>query len=88
MFRTRMHSASGTPRSSFDLRPELALVDAQTLVITGEQDFITGPVCAGEIADEIAGSELVVIPETGHFIFVEARDRFRDEVASFLGAKR
>lgn len=74
--------------SSFDLRPELALVDAQTLVITGEQDFITGPLCAGEIADGIAGSELVVIPETGHFIFVEARDRFRDEVASFFGAKR
>lgn len=73
--------------SSFDLRPELTLVDAQTLVITGEQDFITGPVCAGEIADGIAGAELIVIPETGHFVFVEARDRFRDEVAGFLGAK-
>jgi len=80
----RLFNAETLP--SFDLRSELELVEAPTLVITGERDFITGPVGAGEIAEGIAGSELVVLPETGHFIFVEARERFREEVARFLGA--
>jgi proline iminopeptidase len=71
---------------SFDLRPDLALIGAPTLVITGEQDFITGPICAEEIADGIAGAELVILPDVGHFIFVEARDRFRAEVERFLRA--
>ena len=35
--------------TEFDLRPELERIEAQTLVITGEDDFITGPVCAAEI---------------------------------------
>lgn len=30
---------------TFDLRPDLAKVTAPTLVITGEEDFITGPAC-------------------------------------------
>jgi pimeloyl-ACP methyl ester carboxylesterase len=70
---------------SFDLRPELALIDAETLVLTGSDDFITGPVCAEEIADGIAAARTVMIPDAGHFVFVEAPQRFRDEVAGFLG---
>ncbi|MGH3131157.1 MAG: alpha/beta fold hydrolase, partial [Gaiellaceae bacterium] len=70
---------------TYDLRPDLAHVHAPTLVITGEDDFITGPDCAAEIADAIAGTETVVLPGTGHFLFVEARERFRDEVWRFLG---
>src|SRR4029078_8676490 len=31
------------------LRPQLGEIKAPTLVITGEQDFLTGPVCADEI---------------------------------------
>jgi len=69
---------------TLDLRPDLALINAPTLVITGEHDFITGPVCAEEIAEGIAGAELVILPTAGHFIFVEARERFRDEVWRFL----
>jgi proline-specific peptidase len=71
--------------TSFDLRPDLALVDTPTLVITGADDFITGPVSAAEIEDGIAGAESVVLPDTGHFVFVEARERFRDEVWRFMG---
>lgn len=69
---------------TFDLRPELALIDAPALVITGERDFITGPVSAEEIADGIAGARLVILPDVGHFIFVEAPERFREEVLAFL----
>ena len=69
----------------FDLRPELERIEAETLVITGEDDFITGPVCAAEIVEGIPGAELVLIPDCGHFLFVEARDRCREEVARFVG---
>ena len=70
--------------ATFDLRPDLARITAPALVITGEDDFITGPVCAHEIADGVAGSELVLLPDCGHFVFVEQPERFAEAVASFL----
>jgi proline iminopeptidase len=69
--------------TTFDLRPDLPGITAPTLVITGEDDFITGPVCAADFAG-IPGRATIVLPDCGHFTFVEARDRFRDEVAAFL----
>ena len=71
---------------TFDMRPELAKITAPTLVITGEEDFITGPPCAREIAAGIARADTVVLPGVGHFIFVEGPEAFRDAVLSFLGA--
>jgi pimeloyl-ACP methyl ester carboxylesterase len=69
--------------TTFDLRPDLAAITAPALVITGEDDFITGPVCAADFA-AIPDQTTVLLPDCGHFIFVEARDRFRDEVTAFL----
>jgi proline-specific peptidase len=71
---------------SFDLRPELAQIAAPTLVIAGDEDFITGPLSAAELSEGIAGAETVLIPGCGHFIFVEAPEAFRDSVLAFLGA--
>jgi pimeloyl-ACP methyl ester carboxylesterase len=70
---------------TFDTRPELARIDAPTLVITGEKDFITGPVCAAELVAGIAGAVYVELAGCGHFVHVEERDRFRREVFGFLG---
>jgi proline iminopeptidase len=69
---------------TWDMRGELPQIKCPTLVITGERDFITGPVCSEEIAEGISGSELVIIPDCGHFTFVECRQRFREQVARFL----
>jgi proline-specific peptidase len=74
---------NGETFTTFDLRPALPAITAPTLVITGEADFITGPVCAADFA-AVAGGRTVVLPDCGHFIFVEARDRFREEVSDFL----
>jgi proline-specific peptidase len=68
----------------WDMRPELAAIDAPTLVITGTDDFICGPACAADIATGIAGSKQVLIEDCGHFTFVEQPERFREEVAQFL----
>jgi pimeloyl-ACP methyl ester carboxylesterase len=69
--------------STFDLRPDLAKITAPALVITGEDDFITGPVCAADFAS-IRNRTTTILPGCGHFSFVEARDRFRAEVEAFL----
>jgi pimeloyl-ACP methyl ester carboxylesterase len=70
--------------TTFDLRPDLPGITAPTLVVTGEDDFITGPVNAREIAERIAGAELVLLPDCGHFVFVEQPRRFAAAVAGFL----
>jgi pimeloyl-ACP methyl ester carboxylesterase len=67
----------------FDLRPDLPRITAPTLVITGELDFITGPVCAADFA-AIPDQRTVLIEGCGHFVLHEARERFRDEVVAFL----
>jgi proline iminopeptidase len=70
--------------TEFDLRPVLPRITAPTLVITGEDDFITGPVCAEEIAAGLPDVRVVLIPDCGHFLFVEARAQFRAAVLDFL----
>ena len=68
----------------FDLRARLPKLTMPTLVITGSEDFITGPRAAEDLA-AIPAVETVVLEGSGHMIFVEARDRFREAVLSFLG---
>ena len=72
----------------FDLRPQLPSLTMPTLVITGEQDFITGPVCAAELTEGIPEAESVVLPGTGHMIFVEAPEQVREAVLGFLVGAR
>lgn len=71
---------------TFDLRGELGSISAPTLVITGEEDFICGRVCADEIAQGIKGSRKVILGDSGHMIFVEQPEAFEMEVAKFLGS--
>ena len=70
---------------TFDLRPALAGIEAPTLVITGAEDFITGPAGAHEIGAAMPAAETVILPETGHFVFVESPGSFRETVWRFLG---
>jgi pimeloyl-ACP methyl ester carboxylesterase len=71
----------------FDLRGELGTISAPTLVITGEEDFICGPVCADEIASGIKGAKKVIVGDSGHMIFIEQPEEFEREVADFLEDK-
>jgi pimeloyl-ACP methyl ester carboxylesterase len=70
--------------SSFDLRPRLAAITAPTLVITGADDFITGPAAAREVADHVAGARVEILPDCGHFLWVEQPAAFVRTVADFL----
>ena len=68
----------------FDIREQLPSITAPTLVITGEDDFVTGPACAREVAGLVPGSELVILPECGHMLWVEQREAFVAAVTRFL----
>ena len=70
----------------FDLRERLPKITAKTLVITGDEDFICGPVCAAEICSAIPGARKVIVEDAGHMLFVEQPQLFHDEVADFIEA--
>jgi pimeloyl-ACP methyl ester carboxylesterase len=70
--------------NTFDLRAQLPRITAPTLVITGEDDFICGPVCAAEISAAIPGAREVIVGDSGHMVFVDQPQAFHDEVADFL----
>lgn len=70
--------------TSFDLRGELSNIKSPTVVITGDEDFICGPICAEEICAGISDARMVVVGDAGHMLFVEQPQAFHDEVAEFL----
>ena len=72
--------------NTFDLRSALPNITAKTLVITGDEDFICGPICADEICAGIAGARKVIVGDAGHMLFVEQPQAFHDEVADFLAS--
>jgi 3-oxoadipate enol-lactonase len=55
-----------------DLRPDLAKIDAPTVVIAAAQDQATPPECARYIADELPDSDLYIVGDAAHLAVVEA----------------
>ena len=80
--------AFGSELPSLDLRSRLSNITAPTLVITGEDDFICGPVCAHEISAAIRGAREVIVPDAGHMVVFEQPQAFHDEIAAFLESSR
>lgn len=70
--------------SPFDLRPELGRIEAETLVITGRDDFICGPAAAQVLADGILHSELVIVEDAGHMLHLEQPTAYSAAVEAFL----
>jgi pimeloyl-ACP methyl ester carboxylesterase len=82
-----LHAFNTKEFPTFDLRPALAMITAPTLVITGASDFICGPVCAAAISAAVLKTETVVIPDAGHFTYVEQPAAFRRAVGGFLSRR-
>jgi len=54
-----------------DSRPGFAAIDCPTLILVGDEDQLTPPELAREMANGIRGSRLVIIPECGHLSTLE-----------------
>jgi pimeloyl-ACP methyl ester carboxylesterase len=67
-----------------DSRPTLATIRCATLVLVGEQDALTTPERAAEIAGGIAGARLVTVPECGHMSAVEQPQKVTEALVEFL----
>ena len=70
-------------RDDYDLIPALAQLDIPTLIIHGDDDFVPIPV-VGRIAAAIPGALMAVLPDCGHFAYLEQPDRTCATITSFL----
>jgi len=79
----RAHGPSGFLRT-LDLRAELALITAPTLIIAGRHDWICPPEFSAEMHRLIPGSELRIFEESSHSIGGDEPQNLLDVVAGFL----
>lgn len=66
-----------------DLRPELARLSVPTLIVHGGRDEIVQPNQA-DLFDDISTAEVVVMPESRHFPFLDEAELFNDILLRFL----
>ncbi len=67
-----------------DLRDVLPRIDVPTLLLYGEEDVRAPRHVWEPLHARIRGSNLVLIPEAGHMLDIEAAERFNAEVRAFL----
>ena len=67
-----------------DSTPTLATVTVPTLVVVGNDDQLTPPALARELAAGIPGARLVVVPDAGHLAPVEQPAALSAALRSFL----
>lgn len=85
------NAASGVMRATLvkvvnrDLRPEMPLIEAPTLLVWGENDTATPLVQARVMEKRIKDSGLVVFSGAGHYSFLERPAQFAAVLDSFLG---
>jgi pimeloyl-ACP methyl ester carboxylesterase len=70
--------------SAENLRDILPQMKIPTLLVYGDRDVRAPPTVAEDLHTAIAGSTLVVLPDTGHLCNVEAPEAFNRAVRSFL----
>lgn len=58
--------------------------DVPGLVVVGAEDTLSPPEEAEQMAEALAGSELVVVPDAGHLSAVESPDRFDAALHTFV----
>lgn len=82
-------SHSGEPvRQRFDnviSAEKLNAIKIPTLLMTGDADLYTPPSLLRMVAAQIPGSEVVIVPDTGHAIYWERPDVFNRVVLDFIG---
>lgn len=69
-----------------DFQPGLAAIRCPTLVLVGEDDAITPRFMSEDMADVIAGAQLVVVPDCGHLSTLERPDAVNAALGGWLAA--
>jgi 3-oxoadipate enol-lactonase len=69
---------------TFAARDRLGEINVPTLVLVGDEDRVTPPICSEELAGGIRGAHMVRIPRGGHITNVEFPHEFNAAVKEFL----
>ncbi|MHA1960618.1 MAG: alpha/beta fold hydrolase [Candidatus Thorarchaeota archaeon] len=80
----RMHQASATTPSEFDVETEVKQISAPTLIIQGTSDLMIPPRNAEILADSISTSKLALIEGGPHMIIFEHHDRVNKAILDFI----
>ncbi len=67
-----------------EMHQQLAEITAPTLVITGEEDVLTPPWYARELAGALPNAHLILVPQAGHALPIERPALFNTRVLAFL----
>jgi 3-oxoadipate enol-lactonase len=70
--------------TGFDLRPQLPLITAPTLVVSGRSDGLNPPEVGQEVASLIPGARFEVYEHSGHMLASEEQDRLVAEVTGLV----
>ncbi len=62
---------------------KLSQIKVPTLIIVGDHDE-SDPKMSKEMHDKIAGSQLVILPRSGHMTFVDQPDKFLNTIRTFV----
>jgi pimeloyl-ACP methyl ester carboxylesterase len=71
-----------------DTLDRLGAATQPALVVCGQQDVLTPPRLARELAGALPDAHLVTIPHAGHLVMAEAAKRFHEVVLQFLEDER
>ncbi len=69
-----------------DSRPSLSAINVPTIVLVGDQDGVTPPETASEMADAIPGAHLVIAPDAGHISTLEQPEAVTSALVAWLKA--
>jgi pimeloyl-ACP methyl ester carboxylesterase len=69
-----------------DLRPELARLHIPTLIVHGGRDDIVHPNQA-DLFDNVPAAEVVLMPRSRHFPFLDEAELFNEVLLRFLKAQ-
>lgn len=71
-----------------DSRPTLATITCETLVICGENDLITPPALATEMAEGIKNAKLEIIPQCGHLSTLDQPEAVNKLLIDWIKSKK
>jgi proline iminopeptidase len=70
----------------YDVRDKLPGIGQPSLVVVGDRDWLTPPAASEDIVHRLPNAELRVLPNAGHFAFIEQPKLFADAVRQFARA--
>lgn len=70
--------------ADFDLRPDLPLITAPTLVISGRADGLNPPEAGEELASLIPDAAFTIYEESGHMLSAEEPERLVADITDFI----